>query len=62
MAKAVSSPILQLILRAGEDRRMRELSDQELLRQFVGRQDEAAFPALLGRHGPMVLGGPRFLA
>jgi RNA polymerase sigma factor (sigma-70 family) len=55
MARSVSSPILHLIRRADEDRRLRELPDQELLRQFAGGHEEAAFQALLGRHGPMVL-------
>jgi RNA polymerase sigma factor (sigma-70 family) len=31
-------------------------SDAELLRQFVSHRDETAFAALLGRHGPLVLG------
>src|SRR5690348_7542618 len=31
-------------------------TDAELLKRFVARRDEAAFAALLGRHGPMVLG------
>jgi len=31
-------------------------TDGELLRQFVARRDEAAFTALMERHGPMVLG------
>ena len=30
--------------------------DGPLLQQFVARRDEAAFAALLRRHGPMVLG------
>jgi RNA polymerase sigma factor (sigma-70 family) len=30
--------------------------DQQLLEDFLGRRDEAAFEALLRRHGPMVLG------
>src|SRR5947209_16576282 len=30
--------------------------DAELLDQFVARRDEAAFAALLQRHGPLVLG------
>jgi RNA polymerase sigma factor (sigma-70 family) len=30
-------------------------TDHELLSRFVGRQDAAAFEALLARHGPMVL-------
>ncbi|MFO0965006.1 MAG: sigma-70 family RNA polymerase sigma factor [Gemmataceae bacterium] len=36
----------------GRDR----LTDRELLTRFVERRDEAAFRALLERHGPMVLG------
>ena len=31
-------------------------SDPELLQQFLDRADQAAFAALLNRHGPMVLG------
>ena len=31
-------------------------ADGELLEEFVARRDEAAFEALLRRHGPMVLG------
>src|SRR5258708_37545664 len=31
-------------------------TDGQLLAQFVTRRDEAAFAALVGRHGPMVLG------
>src|SRR5262245_43627458 len=33
-----------------------DLTDGELLEYFVIRRDEAAFEALLRRHGPMVLG------
>jgi RNA polymerase sigma factor (sigma-70 family) len=33
-----------------------ELRDEQLLERFVSARDEAAFAALLGRHGPMVLG------
>jgi RNA polymerase sigma-70 factor (ECF subfamily) len=33
-----------------------DLSDGQLLAQFIGRHDEAAFEALVKRHGPMVLG------
>jgi hypothetical protein len=31
-------------------------SDGQLLHQFISRRDEAAFAALVQRHGPMVLG------
>jgi DNA-directed RNA polymerase specialized sigma24 family protein len=31
-------------------------TDSQLLECFVGRRDEAAFAALVRRHGPMVLG------
>jgi RNA polymerase sigma factor (sigma-70 family) len=55
MAKVVSSPILQLIRRVALDERVRQLSDHELLPRFTGQGDEAAFHALLLRHGPMVL-------
>src|SRR5262245_55824444 len=55
MAKAVSSPILQLIRRLVEDEGVRQLSDQDLLQQFSDHRDEAAFGTLLRRHGPMVL-------
>jgi RNA polymerase sigma factor (sigma-70 family) len=33
-----------------------ELPDRELVRRFADRRDEAAFAALVGRHGGMVLG------
>lgn len=55
VVKTATSPILHLIRRAVEDRRLRELPDQELLGRFYAQQDEAAFQALLRRHGPMVL-------
>jgi RNA polymerase sigma factor (sigma-70 family) len=37
-------------------RAMRGLTDAELLGRFVAARDEAAFAALMGRHGGMVLG------
>src|SRR5262245_7258815 len=55
MVQAVSSPILQLIRRAVDDRRVRELSDADLLQRFAQQHEEVAFQALLRRHGAMVL-------
>ena len=55
MAKATVDPILQMIRRMVEDHRIKNLPDQELLRQFTGAKDDAAFACLLRRHGPMVL-------
>jgi RNA polymerase sigma factor (sigma-70 family) len=39
-----------------ESQRTGHLSDRALLRRFADRRDEAAFAALVERHGPMVLG------
>jgi RNA polymerase sigma factor (sigma-70 family) len=55
MAKAVSNPLIQLVRRTAEDGCVRALPDHELLQRFHARQDQAAFDALLHRHGPMVL-------
>jgi DNA-directed RNA polymerase specialized sigma24 family protein len=33
-----------------------DLSDRQLLERYAGRRDEAAFAALVRRHGPLVLG------
>src|SRR5262245_14187245 len=41
------------LLAAGHDR---AVTDRELLDHFVSRREEAAFAALLERHGAMVLG------
>ncbi len=48
---------LHHLARAGDS----ELSDSELLRAYVLKRDEAAFTALVRRHGPMVLGVSRRL-
>jgi len=47
--------ILRLIRRIFDYPHMRTCPDQELLRRFCREQDEAAFEAILRRHGPMVL-------
>ncbi|MBV9124419.1 MAG: sigma-70 family RNA polymerase sigma factor [Planctomycetes bacterium] len=55
MTRAASNPLLQMIRRVLEGERVRQLSDQALLQEFKERGDEAAFKALLYRHGPMIL-------
>jgi RNA polymerase sigma factor (sigma-70 family) len=53
--KTSAKPILPLIRRMMEDRGALDLSDRELLQRFRSENDQAAFDALLRRHGPMVL-------
>jgi internalin A len=55
MAKANSSPILQTLRGMVEDQRVKNLDDRELLGRFVNEHDQAAFHALMRRHGPVVL-------
>jgi RNA polymerase sigma factor (sigma-70 family) len=49
---AIASRHLQILFEAGT---VVGLTDRELLDLFVARRDEAAFSALVERHGPMVL-------
>jgi RNA polymerase sigma factor (sigma-70 family) len=55
MPRVTAGPLLQLIRHAVEGQRAGQLPDRELLRRFAGARDQAAFCALLRRHGPMVL-------
>lgn len=55
MARSALNPILQLIQRASRSARGKEAPDRDLLQRFLDERDEAAFEALLRRHGPMVL-------
>ena len=55
MARTATNPILQLIRRVHRDARADGSADQDLLRRFLSERDEAAFEALLRRHGAMVL-------
>jgi RNA polymerase sigma factor (sigma-70 family) len=48
------TPVLRYLCRAAGTHDT--LDDGELLERFVARRDEAAFEALLRRHGPMVFG------
>ena len=54
MSTPAPSGILQARRRAAEDQRLGDLPDHDLLRRFTAGQDEAAFDAVLRRHGPMV--------
>src|SRR5579884_3822962 len=55
MSSAQVSPILRFIRQLAVGRKDSELPDHQLLERFATRRDEAAFAALLRRHGPMVL-------
>jgi RNA polymerase sigma factor (sigma-70 family) len=48
--------VLQTLRAAVRDRPAGAVTDDDLLERFVHRRDEAAFEALLRRHGPMVFG------
>jgi RNA polymerase sigma factor (sigma-70 family) len=56
MATGLMSKVIQHIRRAVPARDEADLTDGQLLTGFVARRDEAAFAALVGRHGPMVWG------
>src|SRR5262245_16019469 len=55
MARAVNQRLQHALRRASVEQATDELPDRELLVRFLGSNDAAAFGALLGRHGPMVL-------
>src|SRR5437660_4412178 len=54
MTPAPSGTILRHIHRLSLVPSAHELTDRELLRRFAEHQDQAAFAALVGRHGPLV--------
>ena len=56
MAGDASNPLLRHIRRLVGLPEDGPETDGQLLEWFVARRDEAAFEALLSRHGPMVLG------
>jgi RNA polymerase sigma factor (sigma-70 family) len=59
MATAQRSTLLWHIHKLTADCGGRQWTDRELLDEFVGRGSEAAFAALVPRHGPMVLRAAR---
>ena len=59
MATGESRPLAQHLERLWNSGTVSGLSDAELVKRFIGSKGpaaEQAFEALLGRHGPMVLG------
>ena len=55
MASRQATAVLGHIRKLVAVQNAKQLSDRELLRRFVDAHDEAAFAALMHRHGPMVL-------
>jgi RNA polymerase sigma factor (sigma-70 family) len=56
MSSAPVSAVLGYVRKLAAARKDDELPDHQLLERFALDRDEAAFAALLNRHGPMVLG------
>src|SRR4051794_5183788 len=56
MATSLMNPVIDQLRRAGLLPDGANLTDGQLLESFASRKDEAAFEALVRRHGPMVLG------
>ena len=54
MATETLTGVLRYVRHLTSAKECDEQSDSQLLLQFVGRRDEAAFAALLQRHGPLV--------
>jgi RNA polymerase sigma factor (sigma-70 family) len=55
MTRTLTDNFLQVVRRAVSGRSTGDVADNDLLAEFIDRHDEAAFVALLRRHGPMVL-------
>jgi DNA-directed RNA polymerase specialized sigma24 family protein len=51
----MSSAPVHVVLRHLCSLQVRDGSDRDLLECFAARREEAAFPTLVHRHGPMVL-------
>src|SRR4051794_38940214 len=56
MATGPSSGVLRHLRRAAFRGDADALTDAQLLERFLAQRDEAAFEALVRRHGPLVLG------
>src|SRR4051812_2598302 len=55
MATSTASKLIDRIRRAAYPPDAASVTDEQLLALFLERQDQAAFAALVRRHGPMVL-------
>jgi RNA polymerase sigma factor (sigma-70 family) len=56
MTRPAVDKVLQHIRHLASARQLGELPDHELLERYIDQGDEAAFAAVVQRHGPMVLG------
>src|SRR5262252_148538 len=56
MAANAANRVVQYLHRTALRQDGAGLTDGELMEQYIARRDEAAFDALIHRHGPMVLG------
>ncbi|MBI3408148.1 MAG: sigma-70 family RNA polymerase sigma factor [Planctomycetes bacterium] len=54
MPRTQTAALLGCVRSLKQREEARALSDGELLRRFIGQNDETAFRAIVGRHGPMV--------
>src|SRR5205823_9344784 len=55
MATQQANPVLQHIRTLAGEGNLARLTDRQLLERFTAHGDQAAFEALVRRHGPMVL-------
>src|SRR5207253_7939319 len=56
MAQAQLRSVIRQLYQVAGKSATGELSDRQLLERFAGGHEEAAFAALVRRHGPLVLG------
>ena len=56
MASGQLHPVLRILRRLVAAESGGDSTDRHLLQRFAGQREEAAFAALVGRHGPKVLG------
>src|SRR5271166_1971829 len=54
MRNSRANPVLRYIRQVAVATMARDVADRELLECFIRQRDEAAFAALVRRHGPMV--------